>query len=51
MGYPGCRNAIWFPDGVTEATVLDDTCERVCWQKYSWLPGDSTGCLAMVTGN
>ncbi|XP_060606708.1 DNA topoisomerase 3-alpha-like isoform X2 [Ruditapes philippinarum] len=28
MGYPNCRNAVWLPDCVAEATVNDSTCSR-----------------------
>ncbi|XP_013416438.1 DNA topoisomerase 3-alpha-like [Lingula anatina] len=28
MGYPECRNAMWFPDAVLEATVTDEICDK-----------------------
>lgn len=28
MGYPTCKNAIWFPDCVQEATVDESVCQR-----------------------
>ena len=30
MGYPSCKNAIWLPDYVLEASVEDSICQTVC---------------------
>ena len=29
MGFPDCRGAVWLPESVIEASVSDQTCQRV----------------------
>ncbi|KAL5017788.1 hypothetical protein ScPMuIL_003510 [Solemya velum] len=58
MGYPSCRNAIWLPDFVLEASVGDQTCNKcqpneVRPIKFKFrrgsvapmLPSEYTGCI------
>ena len=34
MGYPGCKAAVWFPESVVSAEVLDAVCEHVSLHVY-----------------